>query len=133
MFGIFKKKPPTALDAAFQVMYGNKREKDANLTAASQIAAEELLSGIVKYSEVQACAQKLFDGPIPYSTHDLAVSVSLNFFRKTELTNDLKWAQIGARIRVTDWTREGKVTPLLAQSFEEVLYKLYKLTDGVHA
>lgn len=34
--------------------------------------------------------------------------------------------QIPARLRVTDWTKEGKVVGTLAESFEHVLHRIYK-------
>jgi hypothetical protein len=127
IFGFFGKKPPTMMDGLVQSIYGNKpRKKLADLLEASRIACEELLCEIIEYSDVHVLAKKLFDGPMPYSTHDLAISVSLNFFKDADLFDDLKEAQIAARLQVLQWVREGKVVVPLAQAFEEVLYKLYK-------
>lgn len=127
IFGLFGKKPPTMMDGLVQSIYGDKpRKKQANLSEASRIAYEELLCEIIEYSDVHVIAKKLFDGPMPYSTHDLALSVSLNFFKDADLFDDLKEAQIAARLQLANWIREGKVAIPLAQAFEEVLYKLYK-------
>jgi hypothetical protein len=127
IFGLFGKKPPTMMDGLVQSIYGNKpRKKQADLSEASRIAYEELLCEIIDYSDVHVLAKKLFDGPMPYSTHDLAISVSLNFFKDANLFDDLKEAQIAARLQLLNWIREGKVAVPLAQAFEEVLYKLYK-------
>ena len=58
--------------------------KRANLDEAIKLAHEDLLMGLVGRLEVSSIASELNDGPIPYSTHDLAMSVALNFFRKPE-------------------------------------------------
>lgn len=127
IFDIFKKVKPSVMDAVVASVYGNKpRGKQANLLEASHIACVKLLFEIVKYSDVHALAKKLFDGPMPYSTHDLAVSTSLGFFKNPELFDGLKEAQIVARLQVAEWCREGIVVVPLAQAFEDVLYKLYK-------
>jgi hypothetical protein len=127
LFGFFGKKPPTIMDGLVQSIYGNKPpKKQADLLEASQIASERLLLDLIEYSDVHDIAKRLFDGPMPYSTYDLAVSASLNFFKNTDLFDDLKLAQITARLQVAEWAREGKVVILLAQAFEDVLYKLYK-------
>jgi hypothetical protein len=127
MFGLFKKKSPTALDAFIRLAYGdNPPAKSANLAEAIRIADEQLLLQKVSASEVERCAKGLFAGPVPYSTHDLAVSVALNFFKNPELLNQLKVAQSQARVIVASWAREGKVVGPLAQSFEAVLHNRYQ-------
>jgi hypothetical protein len=127
LFGFFRKTPPTIMDGLVGSIYDKRSgKKEADLLEASRVAFEELLCEIIEYSDVHVLAKKLFDGPMPYSTHDLAVSVSLNFFRDADLFDDLKEAQISARLQVVQWVREGKVVVPLAQAFEEVLYKLYK-------
>jgi len=127
MFGFFKKRLPTALDALIRVSYGDRPPaKSANLADASRIAHKDLLLEKISASEVQGCAKGLFDGPMPYSTHDLAVSISLNFFKNPELLNRLKGAQLNARIKVADWAREGKVVRLIAETFEAVLHNRYQ-------
>jgi hypothetical protein len=110
IFNFFKKKPPSAMDVVVGSIYGKRlRGKEADLMAASHIACVDLLFDVVKYSDVHALAKKLFDGPMPYSTHDLAVAVSLGFFKNAALFESLKEAQIAARLQVAEWTLEGKV------------------------
>src|ERR1700676_2797092 len=104
IFGLFGKKPPTMMDGLVQSIYGDKpRKKQADLSEASRIAYEELLCEIIDYSDLHVLAKKLFDGPMPYSTHDLAISVSLNFFKDANLFDDLKEAQIAARLQLLNW------------------------------
>jgi hypothetical protein len=68
----------------------------------------------------------LATGPIPYSTHDLALSASLKFFKDTDYMERLQTAQLNARMKMIEWLRAGLVAPALAESFEGVLYKLYQ-------
>jgi hypothetical protein len=127
MFGLFKKKQPTMMDAFIGVMYGaNPPAKSADLERSITIAHEDLLCERVSLSEVKQRAGELFRGPIPYSTHDLAVSTALAFFKNPEYVPALRECQLPARMRVFNWANEGKVVKLLAQNFEEVLYRRYK-------
>jgi len=128
MFGFFKKKKPTnALEAFIFAVYGNPPPpKTAKLDEAIQITHEELLMGVVSREEVAKLATDLNAGPIPYSTHDLALSVALNFFKQPDLVPRLRGAQLVARFKAVDWMSQKKVVPPLVQSFEDVLYKLYK-------
>lgn len=127
MFGLFKKKPPTMLDAFIHLAYGpNPPAKSADLERSITIAHEDLLFERVPLFKVKQKAAELIEGPIPYSTHDLAVSTALGFFKSSEYVPALQECQIPARLRVVNWAKDGKVVKPLAQSFEEVLYKLYK-------
>jgi hypothetical protein len=128
MFGLFKKKKPAnALDEFIFAMYGNPPPpKRANLKEAIAIASAELLLGVVAEQEVRELAEDLCSGPIPYSTHDLALSVALNFFRQPEYVPHLWNAQLIARLKAAQWFQEGLAVHLLVASFEDVLYKLYK-------
>ncbi len=127
MFRLFKKKPPTMLDAFIHLAYGpNPPAKSADLERSITIAHEDLLFERVPLSKVKQKAAELFEGPIPYSTHDLAVSTALGFFKNPEYVPTLQECQIPARLRVANWARDGKVVKPLAQSFEDVLYRIYK-------
>lgn len=127
MFGIFKRKPPTALDAFIRLAYGpNPPRKSADLERAVIIAHEDILLERVPLPEIKRTARELFRGPIPYSTHDLAVSTALAFFESPEYAQSLRVCQIPARMQVVNWAKEGKVVGPLAQTFEEVLYRRYK-------
>jgi len=128
MFGIFKKKkkPQNVLDSLIIALYGNPPPaKRANVGQAVKLA-NELLQDIIDEQQVSRQAIALNDGPIPYSTHDLAMSIALNFFQRPEYVPNLFTAQLFARLKVVEWHEEGLVVPALTKSFEEVLYKLYK-------
>lgn len=128
MFGLFskKKKPQNALDEMIFSIYGNPPPpKRANVGQAIEIA-NGLLADVVDVNEVTRQAIDLNDGPIPYSTHDLALSIALSFFQKPEYIPELFTAQLVARMKMIDWLDEGLVAPLIADSFEHTLYKTYK-------
>ena len=128
MFGLFnkKKKPQTVLDEFIFAVYGNPPPpKRANVSQAVSLA-NELLMGIIEEQEVSSQAIALNDGPIPYSTHDLALSIALNFFKQPEYVPQLFDAQLLARMKMIEWHQEELVVPVLVKSFEDVLYKLYK-------
>jgi hypothetical protein len=128
MFGFLKKKKAvTALDQFIFAIYGNPPPpKRTNLERAITLASEELLMGAVDEQEVRGIAEELNAGPIPYSTHDLAMSVALNFFKRPEYMPRLQTAQMFARLKMLEWLEDKLVVPMLVKSFEDVLYKLYK-------
>jgi hypothetical protein len=120
------KKPETAMDVFIKAMYGDPPPpKRANLSEAVDLA-NDLLMGEVNERDIVTIASQLNSGPIPYSTHDLALSVALNFFKDPARISRLETAQLMARMSMIDWLQEDKVAPLLVQSFEDTLYKLYK-------
>jgi hypothetical protein len=115
------------MDALIRAMYGaNPPPKSAELERSIIIADEALLFGRVPLSEVRQRATELFKGPFPNSTHDLAVSTALAFFKAPEFMKALSEYQILARLRVLEWAKDGKVVGPLAESFEHVLYRIYK-------
>lgn len=128
MFGLFKKKPKTLLDQFIVAAYGDRppKARRADLGIAVDLAHSSLLMGAVEKSEIAGIAKGLFDGEIPYSTHDLAIATALNFFKRPELREDLQTAQLMARLTALEWLQEGKVVPLLMKSFEDTLYKAFK-------
>ena len=77
-------------------------------------------------TEVERQARELFSGLMPYTTHDLALSTAISFYKKAELTSELASQQLMARMTVLEWLNEGEVQPLLVESFENDLYTLYK-------
>jgi len=118
------------MDDLIHAAYGSKPPaKRADPDMAAMLAHECLLSDRIPKSEVIELAYELHRGPMPYSTHDLAVSVALNFFRRSDCILKLNSRQIDARMQVLQWYEEGKVVPLLLQSFEDTLYRLYKPVD----
>lgn len=127
MFGFSKKlKPQNALGEFIFAVYGNPPPpKRADVSEAARLASEELLMGNVDESAVRQQANELASGPIPYSTHDLALSVALTFFKRPEYMEQLSMAQLLARMKMVEWLQAGLVVPVLVKSFEEVLYKLY--------
>jgi len=128
MFGFSKKKKPAnALDEFIFALYGNPPpKKRAKLEEAINLAHSELLLGIINKQKVIEQSIALNAGPVPYSTHDLALSVALHFFQQSTNIPSLSEAQLMARLQALQWLQEKLVAPLLVHSFEEVLYKLYK-------
>ena len=127
MFGIFKKKQPTALDGVIRAIYGDHPpKKTADLDRAVTIAHEDILCDLVTLAEVRDVARGLLASPIPYSTHDLAVAVALSFFKKPEHFNSLKDVQLAARLRVLNWMKDGKVARGVTNIFEDALYTTFK-------
>jgi hypothetical protein len=128
LFDLFgaKKKQETAMDVFIRAVYGDPPPpKRAKLSEAVELASE-LLMGEVSEREIVTVATQLSSGPIPYSTHDLALSVALNFFKDPARIPSLGTAQLMARMSMLEWLQEKKVAPMLVKSFEDTLYKLYK-------
>jgi hypothetical protein len=126
MFGLGKKKQESAMDGFIRLLYGDPPPpKRANLSEAVNLA-RDLVTGIVEERDLEAIGTKLNDGPIPYSTHDLALSIALNFFKNPEYTAKLKTAQLTTRMTMQDWLDQKKVVPMLVESFESSLDKAYK-------
>jgi hypothetical protein len=63
------------------------------------------------------------------STYDLAVAAALSFFKNPELVSRLAEIQIGARLRVLNWMKAGKVAPGVLKIFEDTLYRVYKPSE----
>ncbi len=125
MFG-FGKKQESAMDQFIKAIYGDPPPaKRANLSVAIDLAGE-LLMGQVPEKEISIIGTKLESGPIPYSTHDLALSIALHFFKDTKYIPNLSAAQLMARMTMLEWLEQNKVAPLLVKSFEDTLYNLYK-------
>jgi hypothetical protein len=127
MFKFFRKKPKTLLDQFIVTVFGDNppAPRRANLELAIDLSHSALLMGTVDKIEVKTIASGLFDGEIPYSTHDLAAATALHFFRQPELKNDLEHAQLMARMTVFDWFKENKVNALMIKVFEDSLYRQY--------
>jgi len=127
MFGLFgKKKQETLMDDLIKSLYGDHpKPKTAKLSEAIELA-RDLLMGQVSDKEIAIVGAQLDNGPMPYSTHDLAVSIALNFFKNPQYIPKLYRAQLMARITVLGWLQETKVLPMLVSVFEDTLYKLYK-------
>ncbi len=132
MFGLGRKQksqPASLLDEFVKTIYGpNPPQGTASVQEATNLAAECLLGGVFEKEDLARTAMKLNDGSIPYSTHDLAVSVALKAFRDVppEDRRHLMTIQIMARLTVSGWAKERKVAMPLAEAFENVLYKDYK-------
>lgn len=127
MFGFGKNKPKTVLDEFIFAVYGNPPPpKRANVEQAIALAYDDLLLGFVDREAVRKHALELAATPIPYSTHDLAVSVALNFFKDAQYIPYLGTAQLAARMQAILWTKDSLVVRPLMESFENTLYKLYK-------
>jgi hypothetical protein len=108
MFGLFKKK------------------KAADLETSIEMAYKDILTKLIDKKEITNIATALYEGPMPYSTEDLAFSVALNFYKRPENKKLLEETQLMARMKMLECFQQGKMNVLLVQAFEEVLYKLYK-------
>jgi len=132
MFGFAKKKQAqasTLLDGFVKSIYGpNPPKGTADVQEAIRMAADCLLGGVFEKDDLALTAMNLNDGSIPYSTHDLAVSVALRAFKDVppEDRRHLFTIQLNARMTVSGWAKERKVAMPLAEAFENVLYKDYK-------
>jgi hypothetical protein len=128
MLGFFnKKKPPSVLDSAAKVLYGDPLPpKRADLEVAIELAYHNLLADKIPKEEVSLKAKELNAEPIPFSTNDLALSVALSYFKLPSSISLLQEAQLTARLQMIKWLQEESIHPQLARSFESVLYKLYK-------
>ncbi|MBC7625212.1 MAG: hypothetical protein H7232_17735 [Aeromicrobium sp.] len=126
MFEFFKKKPVTALDSMSNAVYGNAPpKKRADLGHATNLASE-LLMHIVDVREISEHAIALDSGPIPSSTHELALMIALDFFAKPTLVSNVFDALLIARMPAVEWYRQNLVAPMLVETFETILYELYK-------
>jgi hypothetical protein len=133
VFGFTKKKekPSSLMDEYIRLVYGSPPppQRRANLQQAIECASKDLLAHAVPVAEVTEVATSLYSGPIPYSTHDLAVAAATSLFMKSDGNRRAKLAEIQllSRMAVLDWITERKVAPLVAKAFEDTLYKMYKV------
>ncbi len=128
MFGLFgkKKEPASVMDAFVQSMYGNSPPpKTANLDQAIQIAFDQLLSNRIDKQEISKVATDLYNGPMPYSTHDLAISVALHFFIQPERILLLDGAHMLASMKARQWFEEQSLNIRIFESLSNKLYELY--------
>ena len=130
MFGIFnrKKKPETALDKLIIALYGNPPPKAqrANLDQAVSLAFNNLLGGCVPIEIVRKHAHELFVGQIPYTTHDLALSTAIFFYKQAEYLSILDKVQLTARFEALQWFQNGELHQEFLRNFENDLYEFYK-------
>jgi hypothetical protein len=128
VFGFFtKKKPVDPLEEFIFVVYGNPPPpKTADLEEAINIATDEILMGVVKRQEVQREGEVLYSIPVPYSTHDLALSIATGFFAQSRYIQSLRDFHVIALIQAIQWAQEGLVVPVWVDKFAEVLSKLYE-------
>lgn len=117
----------TAMDAFVSSIYGDNKRKTADVPTAIALANDELLLGRFAVKDIAELATALNNGPVPYSTHDLAASVALGLLRKApkERRKELFNVQLQARLTVGTWVTEGKIVAPLAAAFEQTLYKDY--------
>ena len=124
VFGIFKK--ATAKDGVIRAMYGeHPPAKSADLEPAIALAYADLLCEAVPASAIRRTAVELAAGPVPYSTHELAVATALAFLKDPELVGRLREIQIAARLCALNWMKAGKVAPGVRRMFEDTLYRIY--------
>jgi len=87
----------SALDEFIKATYGDPPpRKTAQLSKAVESAYKELLMEQVPFQKVQKIGRELMASAVPYSTEDLAISISLTFFSSPEFTTKLEEAQMMA-------------------------------------
>jgi hypothetical protein len=136
LFGFLKKKSPRRIDQVIAAIYGNTPPpRTANIDAAIHLAHQELLGELVTKTDVARVAKELLDGPMPYSTRDLALNVALHFFRTPELHNRLKPVNGSARALAQQWARDTRtrIPPRLIESFEDSLNTRYGAIEEARA
>lgn len=128
MFGfIFKKKPKNALEEFIFSVYGNPPPpKRADTAQAAELVVNELFGGMIKLEPVRKKASELFAGPIPYSTHDLAIAVALHIYKLSKGDSRFAATQIQARVTALGWYKEGLIVQPLFKTFEDTLYELFR-------
>lgn len=128
MFEWFRKrKSKTLLGQIGQAMYGDSPPTEPpDLEEAIRLAHTELLHSLIGESEVRSIATELRNGPMPYTTHSLAVSAALNFFRRPDRVSVLQDAQLMARMTALKWAQKKLIPPVLLATFEESLYTRYR-------
>lgn len=128
MFGWGSKKR-TVMDEYVRLIYGaNPPQRRADVNSAVTLARTKLLGGHVGFEEVRNIASALYSGPIPYSTHDLALAAALNLYKSANLKRleALSEVQLLARLELLEWLKAGYVAPMIAKTFEDNLYQLFK-------
>jgi hypothetical protein len=102
MFGWLSKKRTSSstMDELIRTIYGDRPpKKSADVRQAAVLAADVLLGGTFDRLAVVRIANELNNGPMPYSTHDLAVSVALNQFKSVPSENrDLEFTRFRGRV-----------------------------------
>lgn len=88
--------------------------------------AGELLMFEFSDAEITHHARALADGPIPFSTEELALCTALHFFRQAENHDKLYNAQLFARMTMMSWQEQGQVSQLIAQCFENTIYTRFR-------
>jgi hypothetical protein len=132
MFGFAKKTQPPAptLLGGFinAILEANPPKNTADVREATNLAADQLLGGAFERSDLTRIAETLNAGKMPYTTHDLAVSIALRSFKDVPPADrqQLFTIQCMARLTVGGWAKEGKVVIPLAEAFEHTLYEEYK-------
>lgn len=129
MFGWFKKKKPkTGLDVFIEAIYGENPPKlSASFEQSAQIAYSVLLNEKAELKVVHAECAELYSSGIPYNTYDLALSTALKFYMNFRDEYDLDFTdQLKARVAMLEWRQEKKCNPVIAKTFEDKLYTIYK-------
>jgi hypothetical protein len=119
------------MDVLVKEIYGKSAKKQADLGEATTLAHDELLGRAFERDLVAELAAQLHNGPMPYSTHDLAAAVALATLRNVPVDKRLRLmnVQLTARMKVSQWMTEGKVAPVFARVFEDTLYRDYNPTN----
>ncbi|MDD3618222.1 MAG: hypothetical protein RBR09_10845 [Desulfobulbaceae bacterium] len=123
-----KKKCADAKKKLIAAAYGDSPPlRRVDREEAITIAADEILLGMVDRQEVQRQAKILFPGPVPCSTHDLALSVAASFFHHPDYATLLKDFHLLALVQAIQWFRHGLVAAAQVENFARVLRQLNNL------
>lgn len=121
-----KKDPKNALEAIIFEIYGNPPPPKRANVALALVEATALLNDVVEERELCLSIAELNNSAIPYTTEELALSASMKYFKDATYIPELRLAQLLARLKMAAWLKDGRVSPIIAKSFEETLYKIYK-------
>lgn len=120
-----------ALNPFVKAIWGDDPpEFSADIDRSIMLAFDELLQKQISYYDVKELAYSLGNGEMPYNTEELALSVAFNFLIKDENLSKMIQIQMIFRLKMVEWVKNGKCNPLIAQSFETVLYEKYKPVVG---
>ncbi len=115
------------VDNFIRSVYGDPPPtKRANNDAAISLAFRELLMQDIERQDVCEAIWELAWTPIPYTTHELALSGALSIFKHPDNVPRLMHVQMYARVTAISWLKEGLVAPIFVRSFEDTLYEIYE-------
>lgn len=129
MLGLFRKNASAAKGTDASPVSVNSNTDTATHPASLDTAislTEELLMYEFSESDIRHHAEALIEGPIPFTTEELALCTALHFFRQSEYHDRLYNAQLFARMTMMSWQEAGLVSRLIGECFENTVYLRFK-------